>query len=79
MGFLMTKLICSIPKVDRVLALPDVAALLETCPRPIVLAAVRHVLAKLRNDLLNGTLSEMFDETRLCSLIDVEVHGNFPL
>lgn len=52
------KKISSIPKVDKVLSLPPIISLLETHPRPTVLAAVRNVLAALRADSADGRLSD---------------------
>jgi L-seryl-tRNA(Ser) seleniumtransferase len=42
-----------IPKVDRVLGWPEIAALLAKFPRPEVLVAVRTVLAQLREQVRN--------------------------
>ncbi len=69
----MKKNIGSIPKVDKVLSLPPLVSLLETNPRPTVLAAVRNVLATLRIDSLGGTLPAAIDESHLCGLIVKEL------
>ncbi len=69
----MKKNISSIPKVDKVLSLSPVVSLLETHPRPTVLAAVRNVLAALRIGSLNGTLPAAVDENHLCGLIVKEL------
>ena len=61
--------ISSIPKVDKVLSLPAVMALLETHPRPTVLTAVRTVLAALRGDSRDGRLATAIDENQLGGLI----------
>ncbi|MHB8058530.1 MAG: L-seryl-tRNA(Sec) selenium transferase [Desulfuromonadaceae bacterium] len=69
----MTKSFASIPKVDKVLALPALVALLETNPRPTVLAAIRNVLATLRLGSVNGALPAPIDENRLCGLVVKEL------
>jgi L-seryl-tRNA(Ser) seleniumtransferase len=71
----MKKNISLIPKVDKVLSLSPVVSLLETYPRPTVLAAVRNVLAALRIDSLNGTLAAAVDEDHLCGLIVKELEN----
>ena len=43
-----------IPKVDRVLEWPEIAALLKAYPRPEVLAAVRNTLGDLRSQVRTG-------------------------
>ena len=47
-----------IPKVDRVLEEPQIAALLAYTPRPVLLEAIRAVLDDLRGDILTGTAGE---------------------
>lgn len=69
----MKKNISAIPKVDKVLALPAMASLLATHPRPTVLAAIRIVLAALRSGAVNGHLSAVVDDTTLCSSIAKEL------
>ncbi len=69
----MKKVICSIPGVDKVLSLPPLISLLETHPRPTVLAAVRNVLAALRVDSVDGKLAAALDESQLCGLIVTEL------
>ncbi|KAF0221376.1 MAG: L-seryl-tRNA(Ser) [Geobacteraceae bacterium] len=49
-------LLKNIPKVDKVLQLADVRALLAVHPRPVVLKAVRAALAALREEALRGEL-----------------------
>lgn len=51
-------LVRKIPKVDKVLDLDKVKALLECQPRPVVMEAVRTVLEGLRQAALDGTLVE---------------------
>jgi len=70
---IMKKTIGSIPKVDKVLFLPAVIALLDSNPRQVVLAAVRTVLDTLRNDSVNGKLAAPIDESHLCGLIVKEL------
>jgi L-seryl-tRNA(Ser) seleniumtransferase len=69
----VTKKISAIPKVDKVLALPALVSLLETNPRPTVLAAVRNVLATLRINSIEGKLAASLDESQLCDLIVTEL------
>lgn len=69
----MKKTIGSIPKVDKVLSLPAVIALLDTNPRQVVLAAVRTVLDAIRNDSVNGKLAASIEESHLCGLIVKEL------
>jgi L-seryl-tRNA(Ser) seleniumtransferase len=73
LGVNMNKIIGSIPKVDKVLSLPALGQLLHTHPRQVVLAAVRAVLDRLRNDSVNGKLSSPIDESQLCGLIVKEL------
>jgi L-seryl-tRNA(Ser) seleniumtransferase len=47
-------LLKKIPKVDKVLEWPEVRALLEEYPRPVVITAVRDTLDQLRIGLLHG-------------------------
>jgi L-seryl-tRNA(Ser) seleniumtransferase len=59
-----------IPKVDRVLLWTEVRALLDAHPRPVVVAAVRAVLATLRTEMLRQDGSpELPDETELAARI----------
>ncbi len=53
----MSQSLSAIPKVDRLLLLPQVVALLSTNPRPVVLQAIRTALDGLRNEARNETLS----------------------
>lgn len=69
----MKKQITSIPKVDRVLSLPPVSSLLAVHPRPTVVTAARTVLAALRVEATDGTLSNALDEDGLCGLIAAEL------
>jgi L-seryl-tRNA(Ser) seleniumtransferase len=69
----MKKNISAIPKVDKVLSFPPVASLLETHPRPTVLAAVRSVLEALRCNTPDDRLSTTIDQSRLCGLIAKEL------
>lgn len=49
-------LLKNIPKVDKVLQLADVRALLAVHPRPVVLTAVRAALTSLREEALRGEI-----------------------
>lgn len=69
----MPKSYSQIPKVDRILALPGVEQLLAGQPKPLVLAAVRVVLDRLRTTAVNGRLAEPIDEAGLCDLIRKEL------
>lgn len=54
----MSQTLRTIPKVDRLLLLPTVAALMSTTPRPVVLQAIRTVLDGLRDEARSGSLRE---------------------
>ena len=47
-------LLTNIPKVDKVLEWRDIKAMREHYPRPVLLKAVRSVLAELRSEALSG-------------------------
>lgn len=51
-------LLRQIPKVDKVLEWPGIKDLLARQPRPVVVRAVREVLASLRAEVLQGGVSE---------------------
>ena len=42
-----------IPSVDEILSRSEIADLLRTSPRTVVVEAIRKVLASLRSDILN--------------------------
>lgn len=70
----MPQLFRAIPKVDRLLLLPSVTALLSAHPRPVVLQAIRTVLAALRTEAQNGTLTrEAVTDTALSARIEREL------
>jgi len=69
----MRKSYSQIPKVDRILTLPAIERLLAGQPKPVVLAAVRTVLDRLRATAVNGRLAEPIDEAGLCALIESEL------
>ncbi len=72
----MTLPLRAIPKVDRLLLLPQVAALLTAHPRPVVLQAIRSVLAGLRTEARSGSLSgEALSDTMLAARIERELAG----
>ncbi|MEI6205145.1 MAG: L-seryl-tRNA(Sec) selenium transferase [Desulfuromonadales bacterium] len=64
-----------IPKVDRILALPDVVSLLDQHPRPEVLTAVRLVLADLRESLNIGRQTVLPDTSEIGCLIATRLAG----
>ncbi|MDD5285841.1 MAG: L-seryl-tRNA(Sec) selenium transferase [Desulfuromonadaceae bacterium] len=64
-----------IPKVDRILVLPNVLTLLDQHPRPEVLAAARQVLAALRHSVNNGELTVLPDLNDIACLIASELSG----
>ncbi|HEY5973560.1 MAG TPA: L-seryl-tRNA(Sec) selenium transferase, partial [Geobacteraceae bacterium] len=61
-------LLKTIPKVDRVLATPELSELLAANARPVVLAAVRDVLDGLRASLVAGTADA--DDLALPAVVD---------
>lgn len=58
-------LLNSIPKVDKVLGWPGIKAIHGQCPRPLLLKAVRTVLAELRAEALcgDGSASGLSEQT----------------
>ncbi|GAM11141.1 L-seryl-tRNA(Sec) selenium transferase [Geobacter sp. OR-1] len=62
-----------IPKVDKLLAWPQVAAFLVKHPRPLVLQAIRNTLDRLRQESVNGVLREKIGEDGLIALVSVEL------
>lgn len=58
-------LLKSIPKVDRILQLDTIRGLLDSRPRPVVLAAIRAVLAEMRQAALEGNVApeELTEQT----------------
>lgn len=62
-----------IPKVDRILAMPDLVKLLARHPRPEVLAAARLVLAGLRVSVKTGEQTVLPDDSQIASLIASEL------
>ncbi len=70
----MSQLFRAIPKVDRLLLLPSVTALLSVHPRQVVLQVIRTVLAALRTEARNGTLiRESLSDTALSARIEQEL------
>ena len=64
-----------IPKVDRILGLPDVVCLLGRHPRLEVLTAARLVLACLRESVKNGEQTVLPDNNEIAGLIASELEG----
>jgi L-seryl-tRNA(Ser) seleniumtransferase len=58
-----------IPKVDRILGLPEVASLLDRYPRPEVLAATRRILDEMRESVKNGEQLVLPDNAEIARLI----------
>jgi L-seryl-tRNA(Ser) seleniumtransferase len=64
----------NIPKVDKVLEWPRVRALLGDHPRPVLLKAVRDVLASLRAEALRGEAgAEAFSEDAVAERVGREL------
>ena len=62
-----------IPKVDRVLEWPEIAALLKAYPRSAVLAAVRNTLGDLRGQVRTGQRDLLPDPNDMVALIMSEL------
>ena len=58
-----------IPKVDRVLAWPEIRALLARQPRPEVLSAVRTVLVRLRERVKSDGSAACCDPGRIAGQV----------
>ena len=56
----MQNILSRLPKVDLLLAQPEIIALLDGFPRALVMKSIRETLDSLRDDVLNQgrTLSE---------------------
>src|ERR1700686_5526167 len=64
----------NIPKVDKVLEWPRIKALLGDHPRPVLLKAVREVLAALRAEVLGGEADrEAFSEDTVAERVNREL------
>lgn len=64
----------NIPKVDKVLEWPRIKALLGDHPRPVLLKAVREVLAALRAEVLGGEADrEAFSEDTVAERVNKEL------
>jgi L-seryl-tRNA(Ser) seleniumtransferase len=64
-----------IPKVDKILGLPDVISLLDRHPRAEVLSAARLVLEGLRESIKNDSLSCLPDVNGIVDLITSELES----
>lgn len=62
-----------IPKVDRILEWPEITALRAVHDRPEVLAAVRRVLERLRENVKNGCDASVCASGRITELITAEL------
>ena len=69
----MRRLFNAIPKVDKVLALPQVNSLLAGYPRRVVIMAVRSALDLLRKSAIQGRLNECPGEDELSALVRSEL------
>ena len=63
------QLLRQIPKVDDLLKMPALEALLEEMPAQTVTRAVRQALEELRRDVLDGKLEELPEREALCNKI----------
>ena len=63
----------NIPKVDRVLGWPEIAALLEKHPRPEVLAAVRRVLERTREHVRANGDATALESGRIAARVSSEL------
>jgi len=68
------QLLRQIPKVDDVLNTPELLALLDNVPRPVVVEATRQVLASLRHDILEGRAHAISSEHLLEIIHDQITH-----
>lgn len=62
-------LLRGLPKVDEVLQDERLFSFYETVPRPLIVEAVREVLEKLRQDMLQGQMTEIPSRTWLADRI----------
>jgi L-seryl-tRNA(Ser) seleniumtransferase len=62
-----------IPKVDRILVWPEIAALLAKHPRPEVLVAVRTVLDQLRKNVRGNDDAAALEPSRIVARISFEL------
>ena len=65
------QLLRQIPKVDDLLKMPVLGALLEQMPAQTVTRAVRQTLDELRQDVLEGKIEELPQREALCNKIEV--------
>ena len=65
------QLLRQIPKVDDLLKMPVLEALLEQMPAQTVTRAVRQTLDELRQDVLEGKIEELPQREALCNKIEV--------
>ena len=65
------QLLRQIPKVDDLLKMPVLEALLEQMPAQTVTRAVRQILDELRQDVLEGKIEELPQREALCNKIEV--------
>jgi len=63
----------SIPKVDRILDLPEVRLFLERFPRPEVLLVIRLILERFRESVSNGSQFSLPDDKTMIGMIAAEL------
>lgn len=73
MAYAVQDMLRRIPKVDRVLEWPEIAALLKAYPRPEVLVAVRGTLDDLRSRVRTGHIDPLPGPDDLVALIVSEL------
>jgi len=66
-------LLKQVPKVDRLLGRPEISELLITEPRPVVVAAVRMVLDRVRRRIRDGLLPAIPSESELVAQVREEL------
>ncbi|HIJ81080.1 MAG TPA: L-seryl-tRNA(Sec) selenium transferase [Desulfuromonadales bacterium] len=62
-----------IPKVDLVMEWPEIQSLLGSFTRPVVIAAVRHVLEQLRGEIREGRQLNQPDDSAIAARILQEI------
>jgi L-seryl-tRNA(Ser) seleniumtransferase len=69
-------LLTSIPKVDKILEWPAIKAACAVYPRPVVMTAIRSVLALLRSEIISGGIaSEAIGESAVTDKVLAELRS----
>ena len=69
-------MLTSIPKVDKILEWPEIKAACAVYPRPVVMTAIRSVLALLRGEIMRGGIaSEALVESAITDKILAELRS----